>query len=648
MKYSKMFRILVLALSLSLLLMVAMPAKPILAQSITLSKYSGYLGTEIIITGTGFDKYKYDKVHIFFGDTELKSVVVSETGTFTVNINVPSTATPGKSYSIAVKDILYRVITSKNFVVAKAILEISPVEGRINDWIRVEGRNFDANKNIIIYFSSDKSEIGQKIGSHVTVYEDMRQANHGIAVTDSNGNLSPFNFKVPETLSHGTNKKDVIEGEYYVYAAYYTGTKVLGNILAFAKFMVLGGEIKLDPEKGQVGTEVQITGVKLRNEQRIIIKYDGNIISVASGNSRTDSEGSFNCSIIIPECVAGNHVITVRDESGNMADANFRVVPTLTVHPTSEIAGNVVKVTGIGYGDKKYITITLEDKEIATTPEFVQVNRLGNFNANLIVPAGFSTGTYKIVAKDNAGNKAETQLTILVTPPSPASMNIEPKTSASSPGFVGMELAIDGARFSANTSVTITLSNGKPFTLAETMTDNDGNFSEAFTVPPIVAGIHTITASDGSNTLTSVFIMESEAPIMPAPLLPKVTSTAEEKTYFDWEDIDDTSGITYVLQIGADADFTNILLEKEGLLDSEYRLTEDEKLESTNKDIPYYWRVKAVDGASNDSEWTPPRLFYVGTSSTLIPAWLQYTLYVLGGLLIVSLGFWLRRRTTLS
>ncbi|MBA7697763.1 hypothetical protein ES703_106433 [subsurface metagenome] len=138
--------------------------------------------------------------------------------------------------------------------------------------------------------------------------------------------------------------------------------------------------------------------------------------------------------------------------------------------------------------------------------------------------------------------------------------------------------------------------------------------------------------------------MEAKAPPIPVPRLPKVAGVAEAEAYFDWEDVEDVSGITYALQVASDADFTTIVLEKKGLTHSEYTITKEEKLEPTKKKTPYYWRVKAVDGASNESEWTPPGLFYVGSSWTSGAA-----LYIgigLGVLLLTILGFWLRRRTT--
>jgi hypothetical protein len=51
-----------------------------------------------------------------------------------------------------------------------------------------------------------------------------------------------------------------------------------------------------------------------------------------------------------------------------------------------------------------------------------------------------------------------------------------------------------------------------------------------------------------------------------------------------------------------------------------------------------------VDGALNESGWTYPRLFYLGSSLTALPAWTLYFLGVVGAALLGILGYWLRRR----
>ena len=123
---------------------------------------------------------------------------------------------------------------------------------------------------------------------------------------------------------------------------------------------------------------------------------------------------------------------------------------------------------------------------------------------------------------------------------------------------------------------------------------------------------------------------------------------------FDWcgdatdlsqEVTDDSRPIIYTLQIATEEDFAedSIALEKTGLTQSEYTITKEERLNSVSKENPYYWRVKAVDAASNES-WSGTGSFYVGFSWSL-PQPVIYTLFGIGALLLGVLGFWLGRKT---
>jgi hypothetical protein len=230
-----------------------------------------------------------------------------------------------------------------------------------------------------------------------------------------------------------------------------------------------------------------------------------------------------------------------------------------------------------------------------------------------------------------------------------AGVTISPITSQTSPGYVGDEVTVSGTGFLINYQVTITYLS-VPITVATTTTNANGAFSATFEVPASEGGDHTITATDGTNTITSTFTMESTAPAIPAPLLPLMDSKAGAEAHFDWEDVTDLSlPVTYTLQIATDDQFTttSILLEKTGLTESEYTLTSEEKLASVERENPYYWRVRAIDGASNESGWTGTGSFYVGFSFDM-PTWLIYTLFGLGAVLLGVLGFWLGRRTSYS
>ena len=517
---------------------------------------------------------------------------------------------------------------------AGGVIALDPEEGKIDKRIEVDGGGFNA-KAVCIYFSSDKADVGDNIDSQVTAYEKVVTASVVTASTDAGGDFTrTYDFTVPEALTDGGHKEDVHGGDYYVYATYSTSKE----IIAVATFTVIDGEIWLSPEEGTVGTEVEISGEELRHNQKITVKYEGDEVDITSGDNETDSDGQFVCTIIIPESIAGNHVITVTDESGNKPEAEFSVKPKITLNPAEQAVLQEVRVIGTGFNKKEFITIRFDGDKLSTTPAVVETNYRGSFSGSFLVPSRDSGGIIRIEASDTFFNRAEAQLTIL------AGIRLDPITSPTSPGYVGMELTARGGGFIADAMVTITYSiNDEAIPVATARTNANGNFSASFTVPPSVAGSHAITATDDTSTVTATFTMESQAPPVPVLLLPKVADTAEAEAYFDWEDVDDDSmPVTYTLQVASDANFTNIVLEREGLPASGYTLSKEEKLESTGKEA-YYWRVKAVDGACNESEWSSPGLFYVGFSWTTMPNWVWYILYGLGALLLGVLGFWVRK-----
>ena len=504
-------------------------------------------------------------------------------------------------------------------------IDLSPEEGKIGDRIDIEGHGFEADTTYRLYFSSDKADDGDDIDTEVTAYKST-----GIRRINAEGEFATT-FTVPTELTDGEDSEDVHGGDYYFYVTYHGST----SIVAVAEFTVIGGGIEIRPEMGQVGTEVEISGKRFGINQKITIEYDSDGIDIASGDKETDDEGEFTCTIIIPESTVDTHVITVTDESGNEPEAEFNVKPKITIDPTSGAVGEVIKVSGTGFEDREQITITVDGSRVTTIPLFVQTNGKGSFAGSFLVPYYAVSDTSKIRASDSSFNSVEAELTILT------GISLSPATSQTSPGHVGMELTLYGTGFIASSQITITYDD---ITVKTTSTDSQGTFSATFFAPPSVAGNHTVTATDGTNTITSIFTMESDAPPIPVPLLPEVAATVEVETHFDWGDVADLSGITYTLQIGTDDDFTTIVLEREGLTQSEYTLKIEERLKSTGMDAPYYWRVRAVDNASNEGKWTIPVLFYADRSQEVAPSWTLYLWIGLGALLLGILGFWVLRR----
>jgi len=500
---------------------------------------------------------------------------------------------------------------------ASESLRVSPTKGAIGDEINVRGSGYDRGDRAFIYFSSRKARVGDDI-EELGVWERLQKA----SVDDGNINAS---FDVPNELKDGGEIEEVRPGEYYVYSTY----GIEGKIRAIAEFAVTGISL-LYPAASTVGAKVMVRGVGFHENEDIELFYDGDEIERAGGDDETDKKGNFVLTIFIPPSPAGTHAITVEIDEDE-GEAMFVIEPEIHVSTTSGMLRNRATVTGTGFTENVEVSITFSGKEMGAA----KTDNNGSFTIDFDVPT-VESGVYYVEATDENGNLAKAEFTLTT------GVSVNPATSQASPGHVGMDVAIEGIGFMPKATVTITYTS-TPVVVAVTESKADGSFSANFKIPKSEAGEHTVTVSDGVNSLEVIFFMESEAPAIPQPLLPAIDTKPEHPITFKWQDVTDSSGATYNMQVAEDKNFASIVLAKEGLTQPEYMLTKDERLESTETDTPYWWRVRAIDGASNMSGWSAAKSFTVGFVPT-IPDWTKYILGTLGGLLLFFIIFLLVRR----
>lgn len=657
MKGRRFLSILATAVILALLIM-AIPVIPCYAitddESVTLHPTSGDIGEEIEVDGEGFEED--DTVYFYFssesasvGDEldvdvgNYEEVLVTDSdgdGDILDSFDVPEVIDDGDDdedvedgtyYVYAVYSGDDVIVTRDTFSVSAGggtgdeSINVSPSSGEIDDYVEIEGTDFDADETVIFYFSSESAGVGDEIDNDVSNYEAVESAD-----ADSTGDVSGY-FYVPETLTDGDEDEDVESGPYYVYATYEGDDEIVAKDTYTVSVM----ELSISLTKGVVGTEVKITGSGFDDNKSITIKFGTSPVDISEGSEKTSSSGALTSYILVPEIAKGSYTITVTVGS-DKATAKFTVEPKMTISPSSGSIGDTVKVTGTGFTKSTDVTITFGGDEVGTG----ETDSYGSFEATFEVPE-VAPGTHEVKA-DTA--KAEFTIT--------TSVNISPVTSQASPGYVGDKVTISGTGFKSNSDITITYTS-EPVVF-HTTSEADGSFTYTLTVPPSEAGEHTITASDGTSSMSVTFVMESNPPATPPPLLPYMGGKASSETHFDWEDVTaDVDGIverslpiTYDLQVATDTNFTNKLVDKTGLTTSEYTLTEAEKLESTGKDAPYYWRERAVDAASNASEWTGAGEFTVGFSFGIpkLEGWVLYLLIGVGAILLFFIGLLIGRR----
>jgi predicted phage tail protein len=97
-----------------------------------------------------------------------------------------------------------------------------------------------------------------------------------------------------------------------------------------------------------------------------------------------------------------------------------------------------------------------------------------------------------------------------------------------------------------------------------------------------------------------------------APSLPELVSPADganttKTPTLDWSDVADILAVHYEVQVDNDSDFSSPVVYKTWLSTSQYTLASWQALPAGT----YYWRVRAIDAAGNDSGWTSGWLFNV-------------------------------------
>jgi hypothetical protein len=519
-------------------------------------------------------------------------------------------------------------------VLAAERITVSPTSGEIDDYVDIDCSSFSSEEDeVYFYFSDEDIDVDDEVDvDELDSYEYIEKV-----YTEGDTSFEG-NFDVPGELTDGDDRIDVESGDYYIYASYTNE----GEIVAKDEFRVIVIGLSISPDEGTVGTKVTVTGSGFEDNEEIEITFGStDVTDDIEGDDETRSNGSFTSYFYVPESVAGKHDITVEVDNDE-AEAEFTVEPDIEIDPEEGAVNDRILVTGTGFARMEDFTVTFDGIDVGGDT----TGGSGSFETHVNVPE-LGAGEYDVEAEDDDNNSATATFTISTD------VSISPTTSASSPGYVGDELTISGTGFQPSSEITITYTSD-PVTFYTT-SESDGSFSYTFEVPPSQSGEHTITATDGTSSMSVNFFLESTPPTTPQPLEPYMDGKAKSLAYFDWEDVTaDIDGvveqslpITYDLQVATDENFTNRVVNKTGLTTSEYTLTEDEALEKTTKETPYYyWRIRAVDAASNASPWTGAGTFSLGFSFDfdLSGGWLLYVLIGVGALVLFFVGFWLGRR----
>jgi hypothetical protein len=618
------------------------------------------VGDRISISGSGYG----DEVELYFYidgyAVDYASTITDTNGNFTANNFIIPPLQHG-NHVLSVRDEKYNVAT-KSFTISQS-LAISPANGSAGTQVTLTGNGFGLNRDITVNFGGlnveniNPSQIySDVLGSFTVTFEVM--SSHGgiynLSATD-NTYSATVSFSVtgaavlsptagPAGSSVTVTGSSFLAGNTIIVR--YEGSQVasaitdgLGGFTTTLKipespagnhaitvsdsastvtvYFTVTPEATLNFYRGYVSNPLIVNGTGFAANSSVNINFDGTYVAGAT----TNANGVFSANFAVPNSRGGDHRITISDGT-NQTSLVFTVLASAQLSPQTISVGSNVVVSGSGFASSGVINISYDSEQIASTV----ADSSGSFTKNITAPAGpFGKHTLTVTDGHDTIN-----LTFNIT----ASLVLDPAS-----GYVGGSVVVHGYGFAANRSVSVAYAGNQ---VAQGTSDSSGSFSVTFKAPASSGGSHDVSASDGANTATAVFSMDSTPPDAPTPFMPLNGGKEKIQTSFVWSPVSDPSGVTYTLEVATDPVFQDVIIKKTGLKDAGYTLTTAEELKPVSHQTPYYWRVMAVDGAGNESPWSAYQSFYVGF---VLPTWALYTIFAVSAVVLALVTFWLGRRS---
>jgi hypothetical protein len=585
-----------------------LPCTPIFAAPILkLSVSSGPVGTPVTITGTVFQSYEGDSIHILFDATEITPITIPASGSFSTSWIIPADAAGGV-HTLGAK----RETTDSSFFISAPFtvdtrqLTLDVSQGPTGTAIILAGTGYYINEPVTIeYYNPAMTNIG--------------------AVTASSSGKFSKTYTIPDGIA-GFHR--------------FNASNTKGNT-AEVYFKVIP-DIVMDVDAGAPGELVNIKGSGFGTATSVSISLNTNITAMTI----TDNYGNFQADFTIPELAIASYALIARDNLGNKVETEFPVTAGATLSENTGAVGKPVTVNGNGFQTGSAVTITYDDKPVAHTT----TDNNGSFTITFDIPAS-DGGEHTINISDGNTTRhyafaVETTPPIAPTPQSPGNNSITGAftvfkwlavTDPSLPVTYSLEVANNQSFSSVILRKEGLTETQYTMTAVEAMAANTAN----------TAYYWRVMAADGADNRGGWSVVWSYSiapPSAPALSLPMDGAAVEFPISLSWTEATALSGpVTYHLQVSRNDVFSELLIDEKEITTTLYTIPANSEF-IFNKKIPYYWRVKSADNAHNTSDWSTTGSFNIVSPG--FPAWAVITLVSLAAVLIIWLVYRFRRHKT--
>ena len=352
-----------------------------------------YCRDPVTITGTVFDSYEGDTIHILFDDTEISTIVIPSNGSFTISSTIPADASSGQHNIDAKRETTDSTFfISAPFTVDARALTLSAVEGPVGTDVTISGAGFYAAKAVDL------------------TYENPASSSIDTITASGTGRFSKT-FKIPSGTAGDHN---------------FTAVNDVGNS-ANATFKITP-DIMLSSNSGASGEYIAVKGSGFGPSSPVTLALDTTSLT----NATTDAFGSFQTEFVIPQLPTLTYNLKVQDGLGNNVEVNFPVTAGATLSGSSGAVGSPVTVNGGGFSAGSTVTVYYDEKPIATAT----ADSAGKFTITFNVPAS-KGGDHTIIISDNTTTRKYSYAVESTPPPVPAL--VLPKNSGISRAFANLQ-----------------------------------------------------------------------------------------------------------------------------------------------------------------------------------------------------------------
>jgi len=496
-----------------------------------------------------------------------------------------------------------------------ANITLTPTSGNPGSTVQIKGNGF--------------------VGHLATIYWDDEVIATDVPISE--GEELEYNLTVPSAYK-GTHIIKITDDSHW------SGSSATADFLVTSAITVF-------PNVGTESTAVTITGNGFgKQEKNIKITWDGDVVLIPAITA--DRFGKWHATFKISKSPNGEHYIGAFSDTTSTSEvekAEFIITPYFKVTPISGTVGTQLYIYGWGFRlNEDGITITWDD-------EIITCNIRAETDGSMIADGSKLPST-------NTSHDGDTREKVYVPPTTQGKhvigvygssftprgtfndviFEVLPEVKLlTEPSIKGTQITITGTGFASNENITVSLNEAE--TNITTTTDDKGSFNSILTIPTIKGKEYTIVASGKKgNSARASFVSNIDKPLpteikllTPAQgarlaifnsigeaLLGTAKDLAGFFRYlkgsqpeamispiftFAWVATDDSNGTSYLLQVSTDPDFSSIILDKKIQNNSEYKTSPNDNLTKGH----YNWRVKAIDSASNESEWSQVAEFEV-------------------------------------